>query len=96
MAERKQGTVFRWVNNVKSTTLIKAMLAIVIALATWVGTYVVLYGDDRWFAKEKGEELEKKQIVLEQQLQHRHELHIIENEHTKEQLKEIKEIVSKL
>jgi len=46
----------------------------------------MFYGDDRWFAKKKGEAIEKKQIVLEQALVHRHELHMIEQKHTNEKL----------
>ena len=77
----------------KSTSFIQSLL---VGLMILIGGYLVLYGDDRWFAKKRGEAIEKKQIVLEQQLQHRHELHMVEQKHANEKLDELKVIVLRL
>jgi len=84
----KQGTVFPWVGNGKS---ISTALRIFIALAAILIPSIIFFGNAYWFSKEKGEAIEKKQDALEQTLEHRHELHLIEQKHTNEKLDEFKQ-----
>jgi len=92
---KKQGTVFPWVAGVKSETIAKGFLILITAIASLTAGYIVLYGDDRWFAKTRGESVEKKQVVLELELDHRHEMHMAEQKHIYDKLDELKIILEK-
>lgn len=88
---RKQGTVYPWANNGKS---ISAILKTV-TLAALIIPAVIFFGNAYWFPKEKGEAIEKRQVVLELELNHRHEMHMQEQKHIYEKLDELKEILER-
>lgn len=62
------------------------LTALAIALASYVG----LYGKDKFFPKERGEAVEKEQIKIQADLEHRHQLHLLEQKHTNEKLDDLK------
>ena len=89
---RKQGTVYPWANGSKSMSAILKT----VSLAALIIPVVIFFGNSYWFAKDKGEAVEKKQIILELELDHRHEMHRQQSKHIDDKLIELKKLVGKL
>ena len=83
---KKEGTVFPWVGNGKS---ISTALRIFLALAAILIPSFVFFGNNYWFPKERGESLEKKQMVLEHKIETQHELQLLKHENTVEKIDDI-------
>ncbi len=71
----------------RSTTFIHVLLT---ALGALVLSFVVLYGNDVWFSRDKGEELEKQQVLIEIDSKHRDEMIMQEVKHINEHLVDLK------
>lgn len=74
----------------KSTTFIHWILTGLGALAVLL---VVLYGDDRWFSKDRGEEVERKLVLTEVDSKHRDEMIMQEQKHTNQGVADIKTLL---
>lgn len=74
-------------NYLTSTTFFHAALTVLVLL---ILGYVALYGDDRWFSKEKGLAIEKRQVIIESDSKHRDDLIMKEQHHMHEKLDDMR------